>query len=409
MGVIVDLAERMWTGETTVEQHLPFTPLMEHEEVTARTAFVSSFANATALDTDEGLVLVDTGSFMLSTQVHTSVRRFTSRALHTAVFTHGHVDHCFGVERYEAEERTLRPRVIAHQAILARFERYKLTAGYNACINARQFQVPVQWPTQFRYPDVIYENELLLEIGGERIELHHARGETDDHTFVWVPGRQLLCTGDLFIWASPNAGNPQKVQRYAREWAAALRRMSLLGAEVLCPGHGLPILGIARVRQALDETAELLESLHDQTLALMNEGATLDDIVHTVKAPARLLERPYLRPIYDEPEFVVRNICRLYGGWWDGDPANLKPPSAASVAHEVAMLAGGSARLMERAEALAKSGDFRLACQLAEWAARANPKDDSIAQSRAKIYERRADAETSLMAKGIFNTAAKKA
>jgi len=408
MGTILDLAERMWTGETTVEQHLPFTPLMELEEVCARTAFVSSFANVTALDTDAGLVLVDTGSFMMSAQVHASVRRFTSRALHTAVYTHGHVDHCFGVERYEAEERTIRPNVVAHQAILARFERYKLTAGYNACINARQFQMPVQWPTSFRYPDLVYEHVLNLEIGGERIELHHARGETDDHTFVWVPERQLLCTGDLFIWASPNAGNPQKVQRYAREWASALRRMSGFGAEVLCPGHGLPILGAARVRQALDETAELLETLHDQTLAMMNEGATLDDIVHAVKAPARLLERPYLRPIYDEPEFVVRNIYRLYGGWWDGDPANLKPPPAAALAKEVAMLAGGSFRLIERAEAIAESGDLRLACQLAEWAARANPTDEAIAKARARIYERRADKETSLMAKGIFTTAAKK-
>ena len=26
-------------------------------------------------------------------------------------------------------------------------------------------------------------------------ELHHARGETDDHTWVWVPGTRTLCTG----------------------------------------------------------------------------------------------------------------------------------------------------------------------------------------------------------------------
>jgi len=72
------------------------------------------------------------------------------------------------------------------------------------------------------------------------------------------------------------------------------------------------------------------------------------------------------------------------------------------------MLAGGSFRLIERAEAIAESGDLRLACQLAEWAARANPTDEAIAKARARIYERRADKETSLMAKGIFTTAAKK-
>ena len=60
----------------------------------------------------------------------------------------------------------------------------------------------------------------------------------------------------------------------------------------------------------------------------MNEGARLDDIVQTVRAPAHLLERPYLHAVYDEPEFVVRNLWRLYGGWYDGDPSHLKPAPA---------------------------------------------------------------------------------
>ena len=31
-------------------------------------------------------------------------------------------------------------------------------------------------------------------------------------------------------------------------------------------------------------------------------------------------------------EFIIRNIWRLYGGWYDGQPANLKPPSDAHMA-----------------------------------------------------------------------------
>ena len=47
----------------------------------------------------------------------------------------------------------------------------------------------------------------------------------------------------------------------------------------------------------------------------MNAGARLEDIVTRVQVAPPTLARPYLRPIYDEPEFVVRNIWRLYGGW----------------------------------------------------------------------------------------------
>src|SRR5439155_26455131 len=128
--------------------------------------------------------------------------------------------------------------------------------------------------------------------------------------------------------------------------------MAGLGAEVLLPGHGWPVIGADRIRQALIDTADLLDSLHDQTVALMNEGARLDDIVHTVQAPAHLLDRPYLQPVYDEPEFVGRNVWRLYGGWYDGNPAHLKPAPEGRVAAEVAALAGGASRLAERARAL---------------------------------------------------------
>jgi len=94
--------------------------------------------------------------------------------------------------------------------------------------------------------------------------------------------------------------------------------MVALEPDVLLPGHGLPIIGRERVQRALGEGAELLESLVEQTLSMMNSGARLDDIVHSVRQPAHLLERPYLQPIYDEPEFVGANIWRQYGGWYDG-------------------------------------------------------------------------------------------
>jgi glyoxylase-like metal-dependent hydrolase (beta-lactamase superfamily II) len=326
------------------------------------------------------------------------------------VFTHGHIDHVFGVDLYEEEARTNgwpAPRVVAHEAVPARFERYRLTAGYNAVINQRQFRTPtLRWPTDYRFPDETYRDEMTLHVGGETFELHHARGETDDGTWVWSPSRRVVFTGDLFIWASPNCGNPQKVQRYPRDWAQALRKIADLGADVLLPGHGLPIVGRDRVRQAANDAAEMLESLLEQTLALMNEGARLDDVVHTVRAPEHLLARPYLRPVYDEPEFVVRNIWRLYGGWYDGNPAHLKPARPDVVARELAELAGGVGRLADRARDLAEAGDLRLAGHLAELAALAAPDDVGVHKARAEVFGLRAKEEASTMSKGIFSWAA---
>ena len=407
---LLDLADKLFTGELPISSHHPFSSSGTMAEIQPRVAFVDAFANSSVVDTDAGLVAVDTSGVFHAKHVHETVRGWSPRRLDTAIFTHGHIDHVFGVDLYEEEARTNGwdpPRVVAHDAVAARFDRYRITAGYNGVINQRQFRAPgLQWPTDYRYPDETYTDQLTLTIGGEVFELFHDRGETDDATWVWSPARRILFAGDMFIWASPNCGNPQKVQRYARDWAAAFRKMDALGPEILLPGHGLPIVGPERVHQALTEGAELLETLLEQTLSMMNEGARLDDIVHSVRAPAHLLERPYLHPIYDEPEFVVRNIWRQYGGWYDGDPSHLKPAPPAVLAEELASLAGGASRLAERAREVAAGGDLRLAGHLAELAAQAAPHDKGVHAVRAEVFGARAHEEASTMSKGIYSWAA---
>jgi alkyl sulfatase BDS1-like metallo-beta-lactamase superfamily hydrolase len=411
MADLLELADRLWRGEADISAHHPVGYLGELIELDERLAFHPSFANVSAIRTDDGLVLVDSGSFVLAQMTHETLRGWTDDPLHTVIWSHGHVDHVFGLPIWEDEAREKGhppPRVIAHESMPARFERYLLTAGYNAVINTRQFQTeqPVAWPTDFRQPDETYRDRLDLDIGGERFELHHAKGETDDYTWTWIPSRRLLCPGDLFIWATPNAGNPQKVQRYPREWAQALREMEALGAETMLPGHGLPVVGTGRVKQALGDTAALLESILEQTLTLMNDGARLNEIVHAVEAPANLIGKPYLLPIYDEPEFVVHNIWRLYGGWYDGNPANLKPAPEAALAEELATLAGGAEKLAVRARELANEGDLRLAGHLAELATLAAPELEAAQSARADVFAKRTEDAGSTMARGIFAWAA---
>ncbi|MCX6535568.1 MAG: MBL fold metallo-hydrolase, partial [Actinobacteria bacterium] len=195
-------------------------------------------------------------------------------------------------------------------------------------------------------------------------------------------------------------------QRYAFEWAQALRRMIAQGPELLVPAHGLPIEGKARIATVLDDIATSLESLVTQVIEMMNSGETLDTIIHTVKVPQNILDKPYMRPLYDEPEFVVRNIWRLYGGWWDGAASRLKPAPDAQIATELAQLSGGAENLMNRALELMASGDIRMACHLADFAGWAAPQDAAIHANRATIYEQRRKSELSLMSKGIFKGAA---
>ena len=408
MGAVLDLSEKLWTGELTTDERHPFAPLDTSEEVAERTIFYNSFANVTAFETDEGIVLIDAGTFAHKDLVFQAVREWSKERVDTVVFTHGHVDHVFCVPLFadEAKENGWAPpRVVAHEAVARRFDRYIMTAGYNTVINQRQFSMPIQWPTSYTYPDTTFDSSMTLSVGGCRFELYHARGETDDHTWVWNPDRRVLCTGDLIIWAVPNAGNPQKVPRYCIEWAEALRKMASLNAEVLCPGHGVCVVGEDRVREMLLGTAELLESIHEQTVELMNRGATLDNIIHAVKVPDHLEKKPFLQPVYDDSQYIVRNIWRLYGGWYDGNPSHLRPAPEAQQAEEIAKLAGGASALVERARELLEAGDLRLACHIIEWAFQAAPEDGAANEVRAEIYGKRAEQERALMTSGVFRWA----
>jgi alkyl sulfatase BDS1-like metallo-beta-lactamase superfamily hydrolase len=179
------------------------------------------------------------------------------------------------------------------------------------------------------------------------------------------------------------------------------------GPELLLPAHGLPIAGKERIARVLDDVASALEDLVREVVGRMNAGETLDTIIHAVSVPPETLAKPYLRPLYDEPEFVVRGIWRQFGGWWDGAASRLKPSPDAHFATALAELAGGVDVLVRRAQQAVSDGDLRLACHFADLAGWAAPTDRDVHAVRAEIYVARRKAESSLMSKGIFAAAAR--
>jgi alkyl sulfatase BDS1-like metallo-beta-lactamase superfamily hydrolase len=404
------LFERLWDGQATLEDWTATVvggavKVVADDVIAIHTGYL--FGNVTALRTSAGLVLVDTGSRETASETLAALRRWDTGPVHTVIYTHGHIDHTWGARLLdqEADEKgAARPRIIAHRNVLTRFARYDVTQGLNSLVMGRQFNQPgYQFPGEHRRPDEVFDETMSLVVGGVRIELMHGRGETDDATFVWLPEKRVLLSGDFVIWVFPNAGNPRKVQRYAPDWAAALRRMQALAPAALVPGHGPVVFGAERAAAVLGDGAAVLESLVTQTMGMMNQGASLGEILQAVSAPRALLAKPYLQAKYDDPEFVVRAIWHLYAGWFDGNPAHLKPAAPAEVAGEIAALAGGADRLAARATALAEAGQTRLAAHLIQLARDAAPGSAAIQAARATVYARCVAAETSLIGKALFS------
>jgi len=364
----------------------------------------ADFVNTYAVRLGDQLLVVDPGFTHLGSLVQQGVRDWSKAPLAAAVYTHGHADHAFGLKPFlDAGDR---PQVIAQENCPLRFRRYRLTHGLNAHINQRQFSLPApMFPNRFIEPTLTFRDSLVQRIGGCEVRYTAAKGETDDGCYVWIPERRYLFTGDLVIWQAPNCGNPQKVQRYPVEWAEALETMAGLGAEWLFPGHGLVVQGESAIREMLTNTARYLRVIIDQVLERLNRGETPEQVYHGVEPDPELSTLPYLTAHYDHPKFIVRNLLRLWGGWWNGNAADLLPATWERQAREIAVLAGGVDALVRAGREHLDGGDSTMAAHLAEWATRADATNRAAQELKSDAYNKRLHDEPSLMAQGIYRAA----
>ncbi len=411
MDKILDLAEKLWNGETDTYLHHPFAEPYDIVEIKENLWFNRAFSNSIIRKTAEGLIIIDPAAQFDEAIRHKKVRSVTKDKVHSVIYTHGHVDHCFGLNQYFRDckkNQWERPQIISHENVPKRFDRYEETHGYNSYINQRQFlggQGQPYFPTGFVYPTNTFSDTYTLNVGDITIELNHGKGETDDAIWVYILEDETICTGDLFIWGTPNGGNPQKAPRYIKEWSNTLLKMAEKNASILLPGHGVPIIGKERVKEALTITSKFLYNLYSQTIELMNRGQSLPEIVENVIILSEMVKKPYLQPIYDEPEFLIRNVWRLKGGHYDGIPSHLKPASERDLAREIVNLTGSPEKLANRALELSEQNNHRLACHLIEWALKCDPNNEKIRKGYRDIFKKRIYSETSTMAIGIYLSA----
>ena len=159
------------------------------------------------------------------------------------------------------------------------------------------------------------------------------------------------------------------------------------------------------IKQALTSTAEFLDDIEDQVIKLMNRGKTLNFIIHKVELKKNLMELPWLKPVYDDPEFLIRMIWRRYGGWWEGEYDRLFPAKRSVEASLWIDLVGSLDVVITKAIELSNQNEHRLAAHLIETAFYSDPSNSKVHEARDTIYANFSKEQTSSMGRNILNHA----
>jgi alkyl sulfatase BDS1-like metallo-beta-lactamase superfamily hydrolase len=354
-------------------------------EVAPRTWMIyMPIVNAVLLETDEGLVLIDTGYNAAGEPIKRLIESVSDKPLHTIIYTHGHVDHAYGTWALLEDK----PNIVAHELLPARFDRYQRMRGSLANYMGQPLASLPATPADLVYPTQTFRDSLTLSIGGEDFILRHHPGETDDQLYVWIPSRKALAAADYYQGFLPNAGNGKRMQRYPEQWAQALREMAAQEPALLLPAHGEAISDAATIKDNFLVLAQALQHIVDQTLAGLNAGKRKDLVYQSIELPAQLANHPTLNEQYVSPKDISKMVIKHYTGWWDDIPSNWSPALLEQQAEEIVHLAGGMQALADRARQLIPR-DIKLASHLADWAWYANPQDPIAQQLVIDVYRQR--------------------
>lgn len=344
--------------------------------------------NALAIETADGVVLVDSGrGGQMTAGMIAELRTLTEAPVTTICYSHGHVGYNAGLPQWvdhNAERGDAPPRIIAHRNLPLRYDRYRETEGYQAILNEMQFPgISKRFDPRKIDPTETFDDHLVVS-ASPRVELLWSPSETDDAISVWLPETRTLYTGPAvpadFI---PNVGTPQRSLRLTGRWADTLDRLIELRPEVLVIEFGPFVTGEDLIQERLSTTANALRWLRREVVDRLNRGLNERDILADLDYPNEVFGYPWLTWAYGSPEYIVRDLVREESGWWDRNPTTLHPSAPADVARATFDAIADPGAVIAQAEALAERGDPQLAMHVIDLVALGPDDEPAVIRARS--------------------------
>lgn len=359
--------------------------------------------NVYLIKTDEGNVIYDTGVTWQSEAQRDLLLAVGHEKTTHIIVSHAHGDHNGGIEAWR-EAIDAGAELIVH-------ERYAYTNKIYGDTNEYLWRVR----TGTLYPShsagqvsafrsvvptgrVDVDDDFFFEVGGIRFQAIAAENsaEGEDALLLWMPDHEMVFTGDFYGCLYPMVPNLYTVRgeklRDPIGYVNALDRLIGFEPAAILPAHFDPIFGKAYLHKSLTVMRDGVQYVYDETVAGMNAGKSVWELMETIKLPPSL----EITQGHGKVSWNVRAIWELLAGWfYYEDVADLYAVPAKAVYPELVDLVGGADRVVGRAETLYAGGDGLKALRLLDVAKAAGPETRAALTLRLAILEEMLEASVS--------------
>lgn len=217
--------------------------------------------NYTFVITGAGVVVINSGSYLLAQALHDEIRRVTDEPVVLLINENGQGHASLGNGYWKDQGVP----ILAHtEAALAIEENaYSSLARLQRITREKAQQSRVELPTE------TFSDKRIIELGDKRIEvlwLGHSHSSGD--IVVWLPDERLVVSGDM---AFHERILPLFDETDTLLWLESWERFEALEALYVIPGHGHPT-NMAQVRRY---TRDYLLFLRNEVQKLLDQGEDL--------------------------------------------------------------------------------------------------------------------------------------
>ena len=335
---------------------------------------------------EAGVIVIDTTeTTQAAANILAEFRKICDLPITTIIYTHSHRDHISGATVFaEGQDVELiaadnfssdlvnvdANRPAPNAALMARTKRQfgiGLPDDERVSLGIGPGDRPMKgMGAGYLEPCVRITETTCIQRQGVTLELAKAPGETPDHLIAWMASERVLFCGDNWYHAFPNLYAIRgTAYRDFDAWADTMDQLMAYGAEVLAPGHTMPVFGTDQVNDVLANYRDAIRYVVRETVAGMNRGLDPVSIAADLQLPGNLADKPYLQEFYGSAAYASRAYFAGTLGWFDGNPTSLGQLPPAQEARRMINLVGGADAMLSAAQN-AVQDDQQWAMELAD-------------------------------------------